>query len=302
MPRRRNLFQDVVAIIHRHMAGEADVEESAMLVNRLTGDAREVDVVIRSEVAGHPVTVAIEATSGTRRANVEWVERMVGKHRNLPTDRLVLVSGGGFTTQARDLAYREGAIALAPEDLEGENPSARIVGRLRSLWPKMLALTPEGFRVFVERPDGGVGWFRAQPDHLLFLEDGTPVASLNGFAHRLIQKRFPEVAEQLGLNRIAEDLDAWFRLESEGPHGTNDEARLPLFVRHEESDPPELHRVTRLVIDGKAHIEVRELALRHMRLGDVQFAQGEVEIAGKPSLVVVTEDDTGGKLTMRPLR
>jgi hypothetical protein len=284
------------------MAGHAEVEESAMLVNRLTGASREVDVVVRSQVAGHPVTVAIEATSGRRRATVEWVERMVGKHGNLPTDKLVLVSEGAFTAKARELAQREGAIALAPEDLEGGNTSARIVGRLRSLWPKTLALTPERFRVFVQRPDGEAGWFRAEPDHLLFLDDGTPVATLNGFAHRLIQKRFPEVAEQLGLNRIAEDLDAYFRLESDGPHGTNDEGRLPLFVRHEESDRPVLHRVTGLVIDGKAHIEVRELALRHMRLGDVRFAQGEVEIAGQPSLVVVTEDDTGGKLTMRPLR
>lgn len=191
MPRRTNLFQDVVAIIHRHMAGEAEVEESGLLVNRLTGDPREVDVVIRSQVAGHPVTVAVEATSGRRRANVEWIERMVGKHRNLPTDRLVLVSEGGFSGTARELAEREGAITLSPEDLEGENPTAKIVGRLKSLWPKLLALTPERFRVFVERQDGGVGWFRAEPDHLLFLEDGTPVATLNGFAHRLIQKRFP---------------------------------------------------------------------------------------------------------------
>jgi hypothetical protein len=269
MPKRSDLFQDVVAIIHRHMAGEAEVEESAMLVNRLTGDVREVDVVIRSQVAGHPVTVAVEATSGKRRANVGWVERMVGKHQNLPTDRLVLVSEGGFSAKARELAQREGAIALSPKDLEGENPSAQIVGRLKSLWPKLLALTPERFRVFIERADGTAGWFRAESDHLLFLEDGDPVATLNGFAHRLIQKRFPEIAEQLGMNRIAEDLDAWFSLESEGLHGSNDSGRLPLFVRHEEIDPPEFHRVTRLVIDGKAHIEVRELALRHMRLGDV---------------------------------
>ena len=302
MPRRRNLFQDVVAIIHRHMAGEAVVEESAMLLNRLTGDSREVDVVIRSEVAGHPVIVAVEATSGKRRADVEWVERMVGKHRNLPTDRLVLVSESGFSSKAGELAEREGAIALSPEDLEGENPSSRIVGRLKSLWPKMLALTPEQFRVFVERPDGGATEFRAEPDHLLFLEDGTPVATLNGFAHLMIRKRFPEIAEQIGLNRIAEDLDAWFRLESDGPHASIEEVRRSLFVRYEESDPPEFHLVTRLVIDGAAHIEVRELPLRHMRLGDVQFSQGHVELAGQTTLVVVTEDETGGKLTMRPTR
>jgi hypothetical protein len=36
------------------MAGEAEVEESAMLVNRLTRDSRDVDVIIRSHVAATP--------------------------------------------------------------------------------------------------------------------------------------------------------------------------------------------------------------------------------------------------------
>jgi (2Fe-2S) ferredoxin len=300
MPRRRNLFQDVVAIIHLHMAGGAVVEESAMLRNRLTGEEREVDVVVRSQVAGHPVTVSVEATSGSRRATVEWVERMVGKHRNLPTDRLVLVAEGGFTTQARMLAERENAIALAPEDIEGPDAAAKIVGRLKSLWPKLLALTPERFRVNVERPDGTNVWFQGLPDNTLFTEDGTPVAYLNDTAHHLIRKRFPEIADQIGMNKIADDLDRWFVLET-APHGTTPDGRVSLFVQYAEVDPPELHRVVAVVIEGKAHIEVRELQLRHMRLGDVQFSQGEVELAGIRSLVVVTEDSSGGKLTVRQL-
>lgn len=35
MPRRRNLFQDVVAIMHRHMAGEAEVDEGDWLADTL---------------------------------------------------------------------------------------------------------------------------------------------------------------------------------------------------------------------------------------------------------------------------
>jgi len=37
-----------------------------------------------------------------------------------------------------------------------------------------------------------------------------------------------------------------------------------------------------------------------MRFGDVQFAQGEVKIAGQPSLA--SQRTIRGKLTMRPLR
>jgi hypothetical protein len=287
-------------VIHRHMAGDATVEESALLLNRLTGEPREVDVVVSSDVAGHPVVVSVEATSGERPADVEWVERMVGKHRNLPTSKLVLVSEGGFTAQARELADREEAIALAPVDLEGGSPAARIVGRLKTLWPKLLSLTPERFRIVLERPDGSTGWFRGEPDHLLFLQDGSPVATLNGYAHLIIRKRFAEIAEQLGLAEISSDIDTAFVLEST-PAGVTGEARSSLYVRWEESDPPELHPVAKLIVGGRAHIEVRELPLRHMRLGQVEFARGEMELGGSRSLVVVTEDDSGGKLTMRPL-
>jgi hypothetical protein len=71
MPRRTNVFQEVVAIIHEHMAEGATVEESAMLVNRATGHKREVDVVIRTNAATQEVVIGIEATSAGREASVE---------------------------------------------------------------------------------------------------------------------------------------------------------------------------------------------------------------------------------------
>jgi hypothetical protein len=39
--------------------------------------------------------------------------------------------------------------------------------------------------------------------------------------------------------------------------------------------------------------------LSHRRLGDVRYAYGQGSIAGKSSLVVVTEDDNGGTLSVR---
>ena len=97
MPRRSNLFQDVVGIIHRHMAGEATVEESAMLEDRLTGEEQEVDVVIRGRTGQHETVVSVEATARRRKADVSWVREMVGKHQHLPTNKLVLVSESGFS-------------------------------------------------------------------------------------------------------------------------------------------------------------------------------------------------------------
>jgi len=137
MPSRTNLFQEVVASVHRHMAGEAVVEESAMLTHRLTGELREVDVVVRGTVAGQPVVIGVEATAAGRPATVQWVEQLVAKHRELETNKLVLVASGGFAGSARRLAESYGVAAIAPDDLDGGDPTYAIVNNLKSLWAKV---------------------------------------------------------------------------------------------------------------------------------------------------------------------
>jgi hypothetical protein len=77
MPKRSNIFQDVVAILHRHLAGAIEVEESAELLNRVTGEPPEADVGIRSEIAGHTLVLGIEATM--QKGSSPWVEGMIGK-------------------------------------------------------------------------------------------------------------------------------------------------------------------------------------------------------------------------------
>src|SRR5947209_6954097 len=119
MPKRTNSFQEVVAIIHRHLSDGGEVEESAFLVDRTTKRKREVDVTIRGSIAGYPVIVSVEASATERRASVEWVERMVGKHANLDTTTLVLVSEAGFTEQATERAEADAVITLQPEDVTG---------------------------------------------------------------------------------------------------------------------------------------------------------------------------------------
>ena len=58
--------------------GGASKDESAMLPNRLTGELREVDVILRLDDSGHQTVIAIEAAARSRRASVDWVEQMIG--------------------------------------------------------------------------------------------------------------------------------------------------------------------------------------------------------------------------------
>ena len=85
----------------RSAASGAVVSESASLVDRVTGQSREVDVLIACEVAGHRLLVGVECRGRTRRDDVGWVEEMRAKHDDLPIDRLILVSASGFTAARR---------------------------------------------------------------------------------------------------------------------------------------------------------------------------------------------------------
>jgi hypothetical protein len=149
----------VVEIIHRHMAEDATVEASAMLIDAVTGDEREVDVVIRSRPAGYELVISVEAVGRSRPATVEWVEQMLGKHKHLPTDKLVLVAQRGFSKQARRKAESGGAVPVSPDDVPGE-----ALSDVRSLWPKVITFTLEEFGVNFDDEDApDTGWEKETP-------------------------------------------------------------------------------------------------------------------------------------------
>jgi hypothetical protein len=103
MPKRSNAFQKLVLALKKHYAGGARVEESMGLLNAKTGKEQEVDICVVGEIAGDSLIVSVESKEGGRSASVEWVQRMLGKHADLPTNLLVLAHSTGFSKPARTL-------------------------------------------------------------------------------------------------------------------------------------------------------------------------------------------------------
>lgn len=127
MPRRTNVFQELITLIERGLAPlEATVTGSATLVDRGTGGRREVDIVIEHRVGNHKVIVSIECTAGTRKASVQWVDRMIGTHGSLPTNKLILVSQSGFTPEAIRKAEAHGATTLSLEQAKAADWAAAV--------------------------------------------------------------------------------------------------------------------------------------------------------------------------------
>jgi hypothetical protein len=113
MPKRTNTFQRLIYVIQHKLSNEAVVTESKMLPNIHSGSLVEVDVVIETETGGIPVVVSVECTtSDSRAATVEWVREMIGKHQDLPTNKLVLVSGSSFSDEAVRIALAHNIEAI----------------------------------------------------------------------------------------------------------------------------------------------------------------------------------------------
>lgn len=116
MPKRSNLFQRLVALLHENIDKNWTVIESEMLTNTLTGEAREVDIVCRSTLGKTEVIISIECTNTKRPASTTWIESMKSKHEFLPTSKLILWSGNGFYKPAIEFARKCGIETVTPQN------------------------------------------------------------------------------------------------------------------------------------------------------------------------------------------
>lgn len=101
MPKRTNDFQSMIALIERQLAPKgARVTESKLLRDQREGEEREIDILIEIEIGDHPIKIGVECINQGRPASVEWIDKILGKYRNLPINKVVAVSQSGFTKSA----------------------------------------------------------------------------------------------------------------------------------------------------------------------------------------------------------
>ena len=105
MPKRSNPFQHLMKTIYDAMAkvSGGSVSESAALYEP-DGTPREVDILIESVVLSHNLKIAVECHDRTRKDDVEWIDGLIGKYKNLGVQKIIAVSNSGFTDTAKGKA------------------------------------------------------------------------------------------------------------------------------------------------------------------------------------------------------
>ena len=105
MPKRTNQFQDLIDLLERQIASkDASVEMSKLLIDTVTGEEREVDIVIEHNSGIHPVRIGIEVIARKRPVSTTWIEGISAKHRDLPIDKTIAVSKSGYYRPALEKA------------------------------------------------------------------------------------------------------------------------------------------------------------------------------------------------------
>lgn len=116
-------YEKIVANIYRQFAGVAEVIENEHIVGK-SGRNRQIDVALRTEVAGNPLLVVVECKDYKRCVGIGKVDELIGKIDDVGAALGLLVSDSGFDAGAVARARSDNRIRLASV-LDAENASLR---------------------------------------------------------------------------------------------------------------------------------------------------------------------------------
>jgi len=119
-------YEHIVSAIHKQFGGTATITDDEKIKGK-SGIIRQIDVAIRSQVAGYDVLIIIQAKDYKRKVDIEKVDSLIGTLVDVGAAKAVLVSDSGFTKGAIGRAREDGHIELVSViDVENQKLKARI--------------------------------------------------------------------------------------------------------------------------------------------------------------------------------
>ncbi|HXI11787.1 MAG TPA: hypothetical protein VNM92_03985 [Thermoanaerobaculia bacterium] len=204
MPARSNGFQRMIKRIYDQLAPSgATVTESAPLAERGANKPREIDVLVEGTFADSPIRMAIECRDRSRTSDVEWIDALVGKYRDIDVQRIIAVSRKGFSAGAQDKARNNRIETRSLKEAMDTD------------WPAELMKLGLGrinvqYRIVSYTPETDPGWVSAAPP--CFIEDPAGVRTSFGDFMTRITPAIGEIVSKKAFGRFktVADLTATF--------------------------------------------------------------------------------------------
>ncbi len=226
------------------------------------------------------MVVSVECRDRKRKADVQWVEEMKGKHERLPTNALVLISHSGFTKEATAVAKTYGIETIALNALD-ETSAERLFGNSSSLWSKVVSLAVAKVVIGVAATGNrSAERVAVNPENIIYNYKGEET----GAARELVNMLLNTEHVFLEFGRLGDESHKSFQLCWQ-PAKDNDGNPLCL----QKLDPFILRQIEFVEITGTCNFKVSEFPLQHGTLGGVKVAWGNGEFLGKKALLVTSE-------------
>lgn len=268
MPKRTNPFQRLIYTIQHSVTDDAVVTESKMLPNIRTGSPVEVDIVIEAETGTIPMIIGIECTATARAATVEWAREMIGKHQDLPTDKLVLVSQSGFSTEAEGLAQAHNIEVITLREAEAFDWS-QMVNQLTNNPNLRIA------KFQIHNETWGIKFDQAEKDRLaardeLAFSEESEICDSEGKLLGSVQQlgnsmlRDKSIVERI-MRRWIKERKERFKLTWNAKEGTQ--------IADAAGDR---YRIRAIILDGHCEVESTPVSLAPAIYGKTQVAYGKI--------------------------
>ncbi|VVB64100.1 Uncharacterised protein [uncultured archaeon] len=123
MDRKGRNFEEIVKFIEETLAGTSiKVKSPDYILDKDTGQPREVDISLRGKIGSSNILVIIECRDRMKDPpqDVTWIEQIVCKRNSLGADKVIAISSKGFTEPAKIKAQKNEIELRTFDDIDPE--------------------------------------------------------------------------------------------------------------------------------------------------------------------------------------
>ncbi len=281
------------------MGEGAEVTESWMTPDPVSGVPREVDVVAIQEVAGHRVVVGIECRDRKDVSDVRWVEEARTKFERLGVNVGVLVSAHGFTTPAEQVAASYGIKTITPGEATPEFVRKVVNNATSTEYWHWVTLVQKA-EVVITRD--GVTQQQELPGNVpLLYADGSEAALLVDLVNHIVQKHLGNHDKWQEGFREGELHGGKVKYigTGDGPEPRLEGQKVYLKGVSHATGEEELFEVANVVVTFEAKRTVADVPLTHGEYDGTDFSAGSASLGHDATVQLVYTKTPDGRLEFR---
>ncbi len=101
-------YQEAVGVLYEQMSEMGEVRKNITIPDRITGQARQVDVWWEFSVGKHTIKILIDAKLRTSKLDIKDVEEILALAKSVKADKAIIVTNNEWTAPAKLFANHEG--------------------------------------------------------------------------------------------------------------------------------------------------------------------------------------------------